>query len=245
MTLHTADFNMDSRVSIIIPTYNEAECIQKLIKYLLQVEYAPVPEIIVSDGGSTDNTPALAEMAGAKVIYSPKKGRAAQMNASVAEATGDILYFLHADTFPPAGFINAIVENCTPAAGAGCFRLKFDQNHWFLNVNAWFTRFDLDSIRFGDQSLFIFKSLFERIGGFSEDHMIMEDQEIISRIRKVTGFKVLPAAVVTSAKKYRENGIYRLQFIFSVIWGLYYLGLPQKKLICIYNRLIRKSKLSD
>lgn len=239
------NLNMASRISIIIPTYNEADGIQQLVKHLLQEGDAPVAEVIVSDGGSTDKTAELAKRAGATVVRSPKKGRAAQMNAGVAVATGDVLYFLHADTFPPSGFANAILQNCTTAFGAGCFRLQFDQDHWFLNMNAWFTRFDFDSIRFGDQSLFILRTVFEQIGGFRDDLVIMEDQEIISRIRKVTGFTILPASVITSAKKYRENGIYRLQFIFSVLWGLYYLGLPQHKLISIYNRLIRKSKLRD
>lgn len=90
---------MPSSISIVIPTYNEAEVIQKLIRYLLNSENSSLLEIIVSDGGSTDNTQALAREAGAKVIQSPKKGRAAQMNAGAAEANGQILYFLHADTF--------------------------------------------------------------------------------------------------------------------------------------------------
>lgn len=234
---------MPASISIVIPTYNEAGGIQGLVRYLLAAGNGPAPEIIVSDGGSTDNTPELARTAGAKVIQSPEKGRAAQMNAGAAAASGDILYFLHADTFPPADFKDAILRSCAAGHSAGCFRLRFDEEHWFLKVNAWFTRFDIDSIRFGDQSLYIRKSDFDRIGGFRKDHVVMEDQEIISRIRKITRFRVLPATVVTSAQKYRENGIFRLQFIFSAIWLLYYVGVPQQKLVNIYNRLIKKSKL--
>lgn len=236
---------MPAHISIVIPTYNEAEGIQRLVGYLLSTGYTPVPEIIVSDGGSTDDTPVLAKEAGAKVIRSPKKGRAPQMNAAATVASGDILYFLHADTFPPEDFLSVISSNCTYENGAGCFRLKFDDDHWFLKANAWFTRFDFDSIRFGDQSLFILKQYFVQAGGFKEDLLIMEDQEIISRIRKITGFKVLPATVTTSAQKYRENGVFRLQVIFSFLWGLYYLGVPQQKLLSIYNSLIRKSKMKD
>ncbi|MEJ8801971.1 TIGR04283 family arsenosugar biosynthesis glycosyltransferase [Pontibacter sp. H249] len=236
---------MPANISIVIPTYNEAGGIQQLVQYLLTSGGESILEVIVSDGGSTDNTPALASAAGAKVVCSPKKGRAAQMNSGAASATGEILYFLHADTFPPADFHKDIIKNCRSGAGAGCFRLQFDEKHWFLKVNAWFTRFDLDHLRFGDQSLFILKYDFVRIGGFSEDHVVMEDQEIIYRIKEVTQFKVLPAAVVTSAQKYRENGVYRLQFIFLIIWLLYYLKVPQQKLVSIYNRLIIKSKLQD
>lgn len=235
---------MPASISIIIPTYNEAGGIQELARYLSTAGKGPVPEIIVSDGGSTDGTPELAKAAGAKVIQSPEKGRAAQMNAGATMATGDILYFLHADTFPPADFKEAVLSSCAAGDSAGCFRLRFDEDHWFLKVNAWFTRFDIDSIRFGDQSLFIRKSDFERIGGFRKDHVVMEDQEIVRRIKKMTRFRVLPTAVVTSAQKYRENGFFRLQFIFSAIWLLYYMGLPQHKLVNIYNRLIKKSKLA-
>ncbi|WP_266204746.1 TIGR04283 family arsenosugar biosynthesis glycosyltransferase [Pontibacter kalidii] len=234
---------MPERISIIIPTYNEADNIERLVRHLLKA--VPAPEVIVSDGGSTDATQLLAKEAGASVVQSSLKGRAPQMNAGAKAATGSILYFLHADTFPPADYQATILENCTPASGAGCFRLQFDDAHWFLSVNAWFTRFDVDSIRFGDQSLYIRRHYFEQIGGFRNDYVLLEDQEIISRIRKCTGFRVLSKAVTTSAQKYRENGIYRLQLIFSFIWFLYYLGLPQQKLVHIYNTLIRKSKLKD
>ena len=232
---------MPDGLSIIIPTFNEADHIERLIRHLLQL--GPVHEVIVADGGSTDNTRELARQAGAKVLQSPVKGRAPQMNAGAREATGHILYFLHADTFPPIGYQAAILESCTPAHGAGCFRLQFKERHWFLRLNAWFTRFDINSIRFGDQSLYIRKSYFEQIGGFREDHIVLEDQEIIRRIRKHTGFKVLPIAVETSARKYLQNGVYRLQFVFLLIWLLYRLGLPQKELLRIYNGLVRNSKL--
>jgi len=234
---------MTDRLSVVIPTFNEAANIQRLVRYLLDSD--PDLEVIVSDGGSTDDTQQLARAAGARVIQSPKKGRASQMNAGAAEATGSVLYFLHADTFPPTGFQDAILQSCSSDTGAGCFRLRFDDDNWFLRANAWLTRFDIDSIRFGDQSLFIRRYLFEQIGGFRKDLLLLEDQEIIRRIKACTGFRILPKSVITSAQKYRENGRYRLQLIFFGIWSLSYLGLPQQKLVSIYNRLIRRSKLQD
>ncbi|MFT2009577.1 TIGR04283 family arsenosugar biosynthesis glycosyltransferase [Pontibacter sp. 13R65] len=236
---------MPESISIIIPTYNEAEGIQQLISYLLKAGKDKVREIVVSDGGSTDQTQALAAEAGAIVVPSPKKGRAAQMNAGAQVATGELLYFLHADTYPPAKFAQLLTGSHSSGYGAGCFRLQFNDDHWFLKANAFFTRFDVDSVRFGDQSLFIRKDLFHSIGGFREDLVVMEDQEIIGRIRKVTHFKLIPVAVTTSAKKYRENGVYRLQAVFFLIWGLYYLGVPQLKLVNLYNRFIKKSKLKQ
>ncbi|WP_299762123.1 TIGR04283 family arsenosugar biosynthesis glycosyltransferase [uncultured Pontibacter sp.] len=236
---------MSATVSIIIPTYNEAQGIQSLLYYLFNCVSETAPEIIVADGGSTDETCMLAQLAGARVVHSPKKGRAAQMNAGAAQASGEILYFLHADTFPPPDFLQLIQRNCSSKYGAGCFRLQFNKKHWFLKLNAWFTRFDVDTIRFGDQSLYVLKDHFMKIGGFCDDLLLMEDQEIIYRIKKRTNFNVLPAAVTTSAQKYLDNGVYRLQLVFFYIWLLYYLGYSQQRLVKVYNKLIKRSKLKD
>jgi rSAM/selenodomain-associated transferase 2 len=203
----------------------------------------PAYEIIVVDGNSTDATLVLAQQAGAKVINSPKKGRAAQMNAGAIAATGDILYFLHADSFPPKGFFTDIILAIQNGYGSGCYRLAFDHPHWFLRANAWFTRFDINAIRFGDQSLFVRKEIFVKAGGFNENLIIMEDQEIIGRLKKKGTFIILSSAVTTSARKYLDNGIYKLQGVFFLIYFLYQLGVPQQKLVNLYRRLIRQQKV--
>ncbi|MEO6538796.1 MAG: glycosyltransferase, partial [Ferruginibacter sp.] len=95
-------------ISIIIPTYNESELIGKLINFLKEFGNKDISEIIISDGGSTDNTAEIAKNAGAQVIISPQKGRAAQMNFGASMATSDILYFIHADTLPPPSFFTDI-----------------------------------------------------------------------------------------------------------------------------------------
>lgn len=127
---------MSASISIVIPTYNEAEGIQRIVRYPLTSGSVAAPEIIVSDGGSTDHTPELAGAAGARVIQSPEKGRAAEINAGAAVATGDVLYFLHADTCPPAQYQAAIQQSCISGYGAGCFRLRFDDDHRFLQITA-------------------------------------------------------------------------------------------------------------
>lgn len=232
------------KISIIIPTYNEADTIQALILYLQRHNrHDLLQEIIVADGNSTDTTLVQAQQAGAKVVRSPKKGRASQMNAGASLASGQVLYFLHADSFPPAGFYQDIARAIDNGYASGCYRLAFDHAHWFLRANAWFTRFNIDAIRFGDQSLFVRKDVFMKAGGFDEKLIIMEDQEIVGKLKKLGRFIVLPGAVTTSARKYLDNGIYKLQGIFFLIYFLYKLGVPQQKLINLYRKLIWQQKV--
>jgi rSAM/selenodomain-associated transferase 2 len=231
-------------VSIIIPTFNEADGIAALLAYLWQDAAGDdALEIIVVDGGSTDATRALAQAAEARVLTSPQKGRAAQLNHGAQAAIGSILYFLHADSYPPAGFLHDIRQALAQGAGSGCYRLAFDHPHWFLRANAWMTRFRLQFVRFGDQSLFVPKTLFQQVGGYRTDLLIMEDQEIVQRLWKRAPFWVLPRAVTTSARKYLDNGVYRLQGTFTLLVLLYWLGVSQPRLVRVYRRLIRQNKL--
>lgn len=231
-------------ISIIIPTYNEEENIADTILEIKKRDNESlISEIIVSDGQSTDKTLLVASNAGATVVASPKKGRSAQMNYGASLAKGEILYFLHADSIPPEDFTKNIVDAFEKNYIAGCFRLAFDYPHWFLKANCWFTRFDVNAIRFGDQSLFVTKNVFEKCGGFDENLLMMEDQEIIHRIKKQGKFTVMNGAMITSARKYLDNGIYRMQFIFFRIWIVYYLGYSQEYLLKLHRKLIKKHKL--
>lgn len=230
-------------ISIIIPTYDEADQIRKTINHVWERNANADLEIIVVDGRSNDNTTEIAENLGVEVKIIDRKGRAAQMNAGAAMAKGNILYFLHADSIPPIDFTAEILNNVAEGAVAGCFRLAFDHDHSFLKANCWFTRFNINLFRFGDQSLFVTKEVFYRAGQFNPNLMIMEDQEIIHRIRKNGRFVVINTYVITSARKYIDNGIYRMQGIFFRIWAAYYLGFSQEKLTKLYRKLIRKHKL--
>ncbi len=231
-------------ISIIIPTYNEAKTIKKTIEYLQYCNRDGfIKEIIISDGGSTDDTMVIAKSAGVKTVAGAQKGRAAQMNYGATVATQDILYFLHADTIPPENFINDIIFATEQGYGSGSYRLSFDTNNWFLTMNCWFTRFNVNAVRFGDQSLFVLNEIFKKSGGYRQDLLLMEDQEIIHRLKKQDKFIVLKGQVVTSARKYLDNGIYKMQFIFYTIWLLYYLGFSQQYLLQMYRKLIRGNKL--
>ena len=224
-------------LSVIIPAYNEEDVIADTVNGVLERGGSQIEEVLVVDGGSGDRTVQRAREAGARTVNSPRQGRSAQMNFGAQKSRGEVLYFLHADSVPPADFDLNILTGMEQG-DAGCFRLAFDRDHWLLNFYAWCTRFDIDLFRFGDQSLFIRKDLFWKIGGFREDHVVMEDQEIIKRIKRKGSFSILPGKVVTSARKYRDNGILRLQFIFTLIVILYKLGLSQQKLVSVYKKLV-------
>lgn len=230
-------------ISVIIPAYNEEKQIGATIRHVRETGTPFVSQIIISDGGSLDGTIAEAKMAGAETVLSPCKGRAAQMNYGAFFAKGTVLYFLHADTLPPTGFSQAIADAVKEGFGAGCFMLQFDYPHWFLKANCWFTRFDFNAIRFGDQSLFVVKEVYEECGGFSEKHSVMEDQEIIRRIRKLCRFIIIKKPVITSTRKYLENGIYKTQGIYFLIYFMYRLGYSQQKLLNTYRRLVKQEKL--
>jgi len=162
-------------ISIIIPTYNGVDLIAKTIKQTYLASGNNETEIIIVDGGSTDDTINIAERCRTTVVKSVLRGRAAQMNAGASIAKHEILFFLHADSIPPNNFTTQILSAYKDGAKSGCFRLAFDYDHWFLKVNAWFTRFNINAIRFGDQSLFVTKGVFQKSGGFREDLVMMED----------------------------------------------------------------------
>ena len=142
-------------ISVIIPTYNEAENIGKLIDCLSQNQYKTAIEIIVSDGGSTDETLTIAKAAGAKAILSPQKGQAAQMDFAARQAKGSVLYFVHADTKPPVTYFEDIKEALQQGYNLGRYLSKYDSKSWLLKLNATLSRLDFFAGMSDDQTLFI------------------------------------------------------------------------------------------
>lgn len=226
------------KISIIIPTLNEAIRIAPLLTYLQENSSVKnIREILVVDGGSTDDTLEIASDFGA-IPFQSEKGRAKQMNFGALKAKGKILYFLHADTLPPKDFDSFILASVGNGHEAGCFRMRFDTSDWFLSLFSWFSRINHKICRGGDQSLYVTRRLFKNIKGFNEDYVIFEDSEFIGRLYKNTVFKVLPQRVVTSARKYKQNGAVKLQYHFGVIHLKNILGAGPEELYEYYKRKI-------
>ena len=231
-------------ISIIIPVLNEVETIEDLLSHLSEsASEKNIAEILVVDGGSQDGTrdavTGFSDKSSLNIKCIPsKRGRAKQMNMGASNALGSILYFLHADSFPPKNFDLDITSEIKQGNEAGCFRMKFDNKHPVLVVSQWFTQFNFKFCRGGDQSLFITKELFNNLSGFNEDYTIYEDCEFTNRIYNTTKFKVLSKDIVTSARKYSEKGTWKLQYHFTIIHLKKWAGASPDTLYEYYKRHI-------
>ena len=229
---------MHQKISIIIPTHNEAASIGKLVGYLLKHGGEQVKEIIISDGDSTDKTVAIAEQAGASVLISPQKGRAAQMNYGAANTSGDILYFVHADSFPPVNFASDIIKAENDGYNFGRYRTKFGSDKFLLKINAWFTRFNWFICYGGDQTLFITRKLFEQSGGFKNELLIMEEFEFCERLMKKGKYKIFNNAALISARKYEGRSWLQVQLANRKAVKLFKKGAGQEEIVCTYKKML-------
>jgi len=226
------------KFSIIIPTLNEAENIERVLHRLQNHATSNLREIIVVDGGSSDETCALAKKMEVKVLQSPQKGRAAQMNFGATHATGDVLYFVHADTLPPESYMQDLETALEEKYPMGCFRFRFDSDKKILRFNSYMTRFDRIWVRGGDQSLFITRTLFDALGGYRNDFKIMEEYDLISRARQQARFKIIPKDVLVSDRKYENNSFLRVQFANATVFMMYRFGASQDAMCKMYRRLL-------
>jgi len=246
-----------NKISIIIPILNEAETISKLLNHLIKnSSQKNISKIIVVDGGSTDGSQNIVTKfvsdrsqsspidlsttleEKATVLLSSQKGRAKQMNTGSKLATGNILYFLHADSFPPKNFDQLIISEISKGHLAGCFRLQFNHNHWWLRLASWLTQFHWRACRGGDQSQFITKELFNDIGGFDENYTIYEDNILINELYKRKQFKVINKKLITSARRYKKHGIWKLQYLFWAIYVKKWFGASADELHAYYEKHI-------
>ena len=229
---------MQLKISIIIPTYNEAAGIAKLITYLQKHGGDTVKEIIISDAESADETIAIAGQFGVTALVSPQKGRAAQMNFGVHKASGNIFYFVHADCFPPVNFATEIIAAVNNGYDFGRYRTKFDSSKFLLKVNAWFTRFNWFICYGGDQTLFITREFFERSGGFKNELLIMEEYEFCERMMNQGHYKIFADAALISARKYEGRSWLRVQLANRKAVKLFKKGASQEEIIKTYKAML-------
>lgn len=223
------------RISVIIPTLNEAARIVETLQHLASIRNRDI-EIILADGGSGDDTVTLARAFADKVIVS-RPGRAAQMNAGVAAATGDVLLFLHADTSLPAGAIE-LVTAALIDRGWGRFDVRFSSRERLLSVVAFAMnlRSRLTGIATGDQAMFVRRDWFVRAGGFA-DMGLMEDIELSRALKRLGPPACLRATVTTSSRRWKRHGIIFTVLEMWLLRLLYWAGVDADRLARWYYRL--------
>ncbi len=232
------------KISIVIPILNEAATIGKLLSHLIQnASNDNLEEIIVVDGGSVDESQKVVNTLSKDIevdikCIPSKKGRAVQLNTGAKAAKGDVLYFLHADSFPPNHYDDYILREITNGNNAGCFRMKFDYNHWWLLFLGWLTQFRSKRCRGGDQSQFITKRLFKQIDGYDESYVVYEDNDLVDRLFAINEFVIIPKYVITSARRYREIGVLRLQYHFFNIHMRRWMGASSEDLYRYYKERV-------
>lgn len=234
--------NQNNKITVIIPTLNEAENIGELLQFLKHNGKDQIAEIVVSDADSEDKTQKIAKKLGVKLINTNQASRAYQMNEGAKIATGDILYFVHADAKPPETFATDIQNFIKRGYDFGCYRFKFDSRHPFLAVNSFFTRFKVLWCRGGDQTLFIKKSVFEDNKGFNEEFVVMEDFELIKRLWKTYKFGIIPKSVLVSARKYEDNSYWQVNLANLKIYKMFMKGYHPQILKEKYLQLIKHPK---
>ncbi|HEY7495992.1 MAG TPA: TIGR04283 family arsenosugar biosynthesis glycosyltransferase [Candidatus Tectomicrobia bacterium] len=226
-------------ISVVVPTLNEQE---HLPATLARVALAAGDELIVVDGGSLDNTVAIAQQFTPCVLLSPP-GRARQMNHGARQARGDVLLFLHADTLlPPQGLEAVRTVMQAPHLVGGAFRLAFTPSTPALRIIAWGAnvRTRLGKLPYGDQALFVRRSLFEALGGYA-NVPFMEDVQLVQTLRQRGALAIVPQPVHTSGRRWLHDGVVYTTVRNNVLMALYFCGVPPVTLKRWYDYARRRT----
>ncbi len=209
-------------LSVVVPALNEAHAIIRTVQHAR----APGVEIVVVDGGSADDTVALAG-SHADLVLPGARGRAAQMNLGARGARGDVILFLHADTLLPRGYASAVrCALADPRAVAGRFDVRLDAAGpgYALIGRLISFRSRLTGVATGDQAIFVRRAVFERIGGFPS-LPLMEDIAFSRTLKRYGRIVPLRATVLTSARRWQRHGIVRTVVLMWFLRSAYSLGV--------------------
>jgi rSAM/selenodomain-associated transferase 2 len=215
-----------------VPVLDEARALPGLLDHLGRLPGRW--EVIVSDGGSADGTPALVRPP-ARLVEAPP-GRATQQNAGAAAARGDALVFLHADSRLPAGAYASLASALRdPACPGGNFRLRFDGDDGFSrSLTAWYAVQRRLGIYYGDSTLWLRRGAWEALGGFA-DLPIMEDYDLVRRLERLGPTACLPGPALTSSRRWRSLGVRRTVLAWVVIRWAWLAGVPAERLARLYR----------
>lgn len=232
--VNTSTESTDSTVSIVVPVLNEIETLPELLRHLSRLgkSNAIHYDIVLVDGGSHDGTVQAATQAGFRVVSSPK-GRARQMNAGASATRGDILLFLHADTRLPQNALEQVHSALGQAdqASWGRFNVRITGDAFMLKIVARMMnlRSRITGIATGDQAMFIHRSLFDEVGGFP-DLPLMEDIELSSSLRRIQHPVCLRSKVITSGRRWIDNGVWKTIVLMWQLRWAYWRGVPAEQL---------------
>ena len=219
------------KISVIIPTLNEESHIEKTLQSV--INQAGDYELYVVDGGSTDNTVAIAKRH-TKVIDS-KRGRAIQMNAGAKLCAGDILLFLHADTILPDNAFREMRKRMQDdTVVGGSFYIAFDSNNFILKGVSFITRFNFRLFHFGDQGIFVHRDVFQKLHGY-KDMQIMEDYDFYKRLRKQGKVILVRKPVISSARRFIKKGVIRQLLINKFVVLAYWAGVDIQTIKRFYD----------
>lgn len=221
-------------ISIIIPVYNEVDIIDGLLDNLEQ--FKDYCEIIFVDGGSNDGTSKIIKDR-YRLVYSPRKGRANQMNFGACLAKGDILLFLHADSYLPAQALDQVHRMVSQAYKVACFKIKFNSKSMLMKVCAFMSnsRVRWRNIAFGDQGIFIDRNYFYKLGGFLEIPLMEEYQ--LSMDVKADGQKIglAQATIISSERRFVKKGRLRTMVRMQRLQYMYRKGEDVEKISNLYK----------
>ena len=224
------------RISVVIPTFDEERRIGTRLAELRELR--GLHEVIVVDGGSRDRTWAIVQSHPDVCVVRARRGRALQMNAGAALASGDVLLFLHSDVGLPADAARWIAETLAePAVVAGAFRTvtvcDVDPSWMAAALRLADLRSRYSSLPYGDQAIFVRAEVFRRLGGFP-DQPLMEDLELSRRLRRIGGIRTVPATVRVSGRRFLARPLYAA-FAANVLPLLYRIGVPVGLLSKLYG----------
>ncbi|MDD5332265.1 MAG: TIGR04283 family arsenosugar biosynthesis glycosyltransferase [Rhodoferax sp.] len=222
-------------LSIIVPVLNEAAALPALLAHLLPLLRQGC-EVLIVDGGSEDGSANLAQCAGFKLLRSPR-GRARQMNCGAAQASGEVLLFLHADTHLPEGAIALVTQAL--ANGQHCwgrFDVRITGRHLMLRVVSRMmnVRSRLSGIATGDQAIFVRRAAFEAVGSFP-DQALMEDVELSKRLCQLSRPACIDRCVSTSGRRWEAHGVWATIWLMWRLRWAYWRGVPVAQLAKAYR----------